>query len=307
MQRLLAILTAVAVLGPPVRAEGRTKYELCLESAWILPAKVDGRPWDGTDGPTVPTSELAALSNMALSAAVPHAAIVGKLSGFVLAATASPDIRIRVTSGDRVMIQAPIVRDTLQPQWSSRNCDDLVDGDFDEKTTVEVWDEDADIPDPIAKYVFATGIPRDGVESKQWRLPAQDQSLGVLFTLVEKRAKAEPEAEKNSAVFDVGAGQASVVPIELSDDDTPGTLHWEFKSQGVSAGIPGALDDKIIEFGLIHPSGADEIQRLHKPTNHSGVHTIKTAGTWQLYFSNVGILRSTPRRIQVQWWWVPRQ
>ena len=128
---LLGLILAIG-LSSQARANDTAQMgRLCVLSAAVSPVKVDGRPWDGPSwsksksrgetGRSIISALVAktatVVANLDPTIALSGLAAKAGLESYA-AGTKAPDVRVRITLGEELLVETLAVKDSLAPSYS---------------------------------------------------------------------------------------------------------------------------------------------------------------------------------------------
>jgi len=158
--------------------------ELCVSKVISLPAKMDGRVWDGfgrVDGAQA-LAQVAALAAKggyaAVLAAAPHvASMVQKAKG-------APDLVVKVQLGPDWIISTPMQKDSVIATHgaSPEVCRVVEKARYQDLLRFEVTDMDLSEHDPVGSKTLP-GIPAEAIRERVWTINGFDQVIEIEVTL----------------------------------------------------------------------------------------------------------------------------
>lgn len=272
-------------------ADDQSRFRVCVEKARLAPVKASGQAWD-PGGRSVSSKEAEEAIASAV-AGVDPVAIAGKL---MLAATAAPDPLVRVWVGDKVALTTDLVHDTYSPSWNPgpSSCAALTRTELQDIVRVEVVDMDADNPDAVAKAILPKGVPESVFDSGVLNIGPTDALVSIELTVLPQKVDAGPGFQTLKKSVVIPSGKTSGVEFEINA--VPGTLKATWTSLGSKVNLPGATDDTLIGCTLFGPDGR-RVFEVGKHQRGDQRIEVRDAGKYRLEFSNVGILRSSARRV----------
>jgi hypothetical protein len=165
-----------------------------LRSAKIMPAKADGRVWDGMGraNPTV----VDAMAGLAAGTVTAGWAIIGGLvAKGLLLATEMPDPFAKVYVNGTLTDASRVVRDTITPIWDGSH-EFLVGDPAADSIDISVWDKDVSLDDPIGTCSPARGIPSEALTTGTWIIRCRNQVYEIELSV--RGAPATPGPRKDA-------------------------------------------------------------------------------------------------------------
>ena len=313
-QRVL-ILVSLLGFSPVAQAEDPAKMaRLCVLSAAVSPVKIDGRAWDGpswnkdnargASGRSVITAlvakSAAAIADLDPAIALSSMAAKAGLESYA-AGTKAPDVRVRITLGDEVLIQTKAVKDSLGPSYSREHdhCSKpLFLGELSTKELrVIVVDQDLRDHDMIGSAFRPKGLTTDELSARvvQIAQPGFLVRLGFLKTDAHLKESWKVRASRDVLVK---AGTILTQDFEIKG---PTKLMIQWSSRGVSKGLRRAMDGTLISSWLSDPRNKDVAgTRTQKQDRHHWVGIVRDMGTYRFNLSNKGIMRMSSRRVEFE-------
>lgn len=176
--------------------------EVCVSKAVVLPAKVNGKSWDGIGRVNRKARKLlpdlvAASQGGGYAAALSAAGSVGttifnKVKG-------PPDLRVQMQLGREYILRTDYVKDTaIAPFGSSEaNCAVIARKEYGERVQFVVEDVDVGKTEVVGTTSFV-GIPVDAIRSGSWQVLGFDAVVEIELTMqpMEKASDRAPLAEE---------------------------------------------------------------------------------------------------------------
>jgi len=206
--------------------------EVCVSKAVVLPAKVNGKSWDGIGRANRKARKLlpdliAASKGGGYAAAMVAAGEVGtkifnKVKG-------PPDLRVQMQLGREYIVRSDFVKDTAIAPFgaSEANCAVIAKKEYSERVQFVVEDVDVGKPEIVGTTSFI-GIPVDAIRSGTWQVNGFDAVVEIQLTLqpMEKAEERKPLAqEAEPPKVEDGPPQpeadAEPEPAEPSGDEAP--------------------------------------------------------------------------------------
>lgn len=176
--------------------------EVCVSKAVVLPAKVNGKSWDGIGRANRKARKLipdliAASQGGGYAAALAAAGDVGtKIFNKVKGA---PDLRVQMQLGREYIVRTDYVKDTAIAPFgaSEANCAVIAQKEYSERVQFVVEDMDVGKPEVVGTTSFV-GIPVDAIRSGSWQVNGFDAVIEIQLTLqpMEKPKDRQPLAEE---------------------------------------------------------------------------------------------------------------
>lgn len=178
--------------------------EVCVSKAVVLPAKVDGKAWDGIGRANRKARKLlpeliAASQGGGYAAAMMAAGDVGttifnKVKG-------PPDLRVQLQLGRHYIVRTDFVKDTAIAPFgaSEANCAVIEKKEYSERVQFVVEDVDVGKPEVVGTTSFV-GIPVDAIRSGTWQVNGFDAVVELQLTLqpMEKASERVPLPEESA-------------------------------------------------------------------------------------------------------------
>lgn len=176
--------------------------EVCVSKAVVLPAKVNGKSWDGIGRANRKARKLipdlvAASQGGGYAAALAAAGDVGtKIFNKVKGA---PDLRVQMQLGREYIVRTDYVKDTAIAPFgaSEANCAVIAKKEYSERVQFVVEDMDVGKPEVVGTTSFV-GIPVEALRSGSWQVNGFDAVIEIQLTLqpMEKPKDRQPLAEE---------------------------------------------------------------------------------------------------------------
>jgi hypothetical protein len=176
--------------------------EVCVSKAVVLPAKVNGKSWDGIGRANRKARKLlpdliAASQGGGYAAALAAAGDVGtKVFNKVKGA---PDLRVQMQLGREYIVRTDYVKDTAIAPFgaSEANCAVIARKEYSERVQFVVEDMDVGKPEVVGTTSFV-GIPVDAIRSGTWQVNGFDAVVEIQLTLqpMEKPKDRAPVTEE---------------------------------------------------------------------------------------------------------------
>ena len=178
--------------------------EVCVSKAVVLPAKVNGKSWDGIGRANRKARKLipdliAASQGGGYAAALAAAGDVGtKIFNKVKGA---PDLRVQMQLGREYIVRTDYVKDTAIAPFgaSEANCAVIAKKEYSERVHFVVEDMDVGKPEVVGTTSFI-GIPVDAIRSGTWQVNGFDAVVEIQLTMqpMEKPKDRKPLAEETA-------------------------------------------------------------------------------------------------------------
>ncbi|MGH1340301.1 MAG: hypothetical protein ACRBN8_02025 [Nannocystales bacterium] len=191
--------------------------EVCVSKAVVLPAKLNGKSWDGIGRANRKARKLlpdliAASQGGGYAAALSAAGSVGttvfnKVKG-------PPDLRVQMQLGREYIVRTDYVKDTaIAPFGSSEaNCAVIAREEYGERVQFVVEDVDVAKTEVVGTTSFV-GIPVDAIRSGSWQVLGFDAVVEIELTMqpMEKASNRVPLADEAAppSVGDEGGDDAA--------------------------------------------------------------------------------------------------
>ena len=200
--------------------------EVCVSSAIVVPAKVDGKAWDGIGRINRKSRKMlpdmiAAAKGGGYTAALAAAGSVGttvfnKVKG-------PPDLRVQMQLGREFIIRTDMVKDTAIAPFgaSETSCAVIERKEYSERVQFVVEDMDVGKPEIVGTTSFV-GIPVDAIRTGSWQVKGFDAVVEIELTLqpMEKPEAREPLPEESAPPsVDDGAADPDAAGSEAPADD----------------------------------------------------------------------------------------
>lgn len=161
--------------------------EVCVSKAVVLPAKVNGKSWDGVGRVDRRARKLipdliSASQGGGYAAALSAAGSVGtkvfnKVKG-------PPDLRVQMQLGREYIVRTDHVKDTAIAPFgaSEANCAVIAKDEYSERVQFVVEDMDVGKPEIVGTTAFV-GIPVEAIRSGSWQVNGFDAVVEIQLTL----------------------------------------------------------------------------------------------------------------------------
>lgn len=220
--------------------------EVCVSKVVVLPAKMNGKAWDGVGKINRKQRKLipdlvAAANGGGYAAAIGAAGSLG--TSIFNKVKGPPDLRVQMQLGREQIIRTDMVKDTaLAPfEASEANCAVIERKEYSERVQFVVEDMDVGKPE-IAGTTSFIGIPVDAIRSGTWQVLGFDTVVEIELTLQPmekpKRREALPEEtepphapEESETGEQSEAGEPSDTDEALSDDPKVIDPSWDSPSE----------------------------------------------------------------------------
>lgn len=158
--------------------------ELCVSKVISLPAKMDGRVWDGF-GRVEGAANLAKMASLAATGG--YAAVLAaapEVVSMVQKAKGPPDLFVKVQIGHDWIISTPMQKDSVIATYgaSSTVCRVVEKARYQDLLRFEVTDMDLSEHDPVGSKTLA-GIPAEAIRDRVWTINGFDQVIEIEVTL----------------------------------------------------------------------------------------------------------------------------
>lgn len=176
--------------------------EVCVSKAVVLPAKVNGKSWDGIGRANRKARKLlpdliAASQGGGYAAAMMAAGDVG--SKVFNKVKGPPDLRVQMQLGREYIVRTDYVKDTAIAPFgaSEANCAVIAKKEYSERVQFVVEDMDVGKPEVVGTTSFV-GIPVDAIRSGTWQVNGFDAVVEIQLTLqpMEKASDRAPLVEE---------------------------------------------------------------------------------------------------------------
>lgn len=156
---------------------------LCVKRVRALPAKPDGRPWDG---PGTPNPNVAALMKSMAAASLgggwaAAAGVVGAAAASAMIPKRAPDLQVRISLGGKQLLKTTAHKDSTLAVWQSE-CATINQRQYRQLLDVSVWDKDLRTDDPVGSTTFR-GLPSEAIRSRIWKILGFDSVAELELTL----------------------------------------------------------------------------------------------------------------------------
>ncbi|MEE2788986.1 MAG: hypothetical protein VX589_16745 [Myxococcota bacterium] len=303
----------VIIASPSWVGGTATPVRLCVLSAAVNPVKPDGRPWDGPSwgkdeqrarsGRDI-ISELVAKSAAMLIDLDPAIALTTMVAKVGLQSyavgTKAPDLKVRVTLGEELLIQTDAVQDSIAPSFAAdhQHCSKPVRRRelAQEGVRIVIVDQDLSNDDMVGSAFKPKGFSVEEIQARIIQVSRPD--FVVRLGMIDAHSAIHHtwrEVARQRVVID--AGDVWQKPVKIVE---PTRLMVEWSSVGVSTGLKKAMNDDVVAAWLADPSGRDvpgSRQQGKKIGQWVGI--VREPGTYRLHISNRSLTRITPRRVQV--------
>lgn len=106
----------------------------------------------------------------------------------------------------------------------------------------------------------------------------------------------KPQPVPFRSSFDVKPNYSQSYSLDFKASDVPSRVTGEWTSRRPPGA--GGLDDTLVAFKLKGPNN-ENLQTLDHPTGGTFSFSVKTPGTYTFVFDNSGVIRMTPRHIEI--------